>query len=584
MNTREVDTVRRQVLLGSGALGLALTVAPERALAHAASTVTPETTRWDHDVDVVIAGSGIGGSTAAVVAHENGDSTLVLERSTLFGGTSAKTAAVVWIPNNFVLRERGIDDRKDDCLRYMARFSYPQYFNPDDSHFGVSPRAYALMEAFYDNASAAIDFMREKKVLDVAEWRMFALDHPATDYLDRVPENLVPQGRALGIRREDGSLGVGVDMMAQMKRALDARDVPILLGHRALRLLQDHGGRVVGVEAEHRGATIRCRGRKGVIFATGGYAHNSELIATHQRARPYGACALTTSEGDFSLIANAVGARMGNMSAGWRTQVLLEDALRSYAIGLGVFLPPGDSSFQVNKYGRRVVNEACNYDDRADIHAVYDPAKCEFPNQVLIWIYDQRTAEAYAGRFPLPERPADAPYVIVGDNFEELTARVQERLVALKSHTGGLELDPGFTAALYETRARFNRFAQQGRDEDFGRGDTRYDTEWKRAWMPQRTDTRWPVNEGPNVTLFPMSETGPYYAILLAAGLLDTCGGPEVDAQARVVNAEGEPIPGLYAAGNCIASPSGEAYWGGGCPLALSLTYAYIAAKAAHGG
>jgi len=579
MSKRGIDTKRRKMLLGCGAMGVA---AGAKALDTGTSTAAADGGQWDHEADVVVAGTGIGGSTAAIVAHEHGDEVLMLEKSTLYGGTSAKTAAVLWIPNNFVLRERGIEDRREDCLKYMARFSYPQYFDPADPRYGIDERAYALMEAFYDNAAKAIDFMRERRVLDVAEWRMFALDHPATDYLDRVSENLVPQGRALGIRREDGTLGIGVDMMAQMKRALEARSIPVLLGHRTTRLVQDHGGRILGVESDHRGATVRCMARKAVIFATGGYAHNARLVATHQRARPYGACALTTSEGDFAALATEVGARIGNMSAAWRTQVLLEEALRSYALGLGVFLPPGDSSFQVNKYGRRVVDEACNYDDRADVHATYDPAKCEFPNQVLFWIYDQRTAEAYAGRHPLPDTPTGASYVIAGDSFEALTARIQERLAKLAPYTGGLRLDPTFTKNLHDTRERFNAFARSGRDEDFDRGGSRYDTEWKRAWMPQRADTKWPVNEGPNVTLFPISDTGPYYAILLAGGLLDTCGGPEVDARARVVNADGAPIPGLYAAGNCIASPSAEAYWGGGCPLALSMTYAYIAANAAH--
>lgn len=572
---------RREMLVGCGTIGVTAGVA---ALEVDPGRDARGVERWDHEADIVVAGTGIGGSTAAIAAHENGDQVVMLEKSTLYGGTSAKTAAVLWIPNNFVLRERGVEDRKEDCLEYMARFSYPQYFNPRDRHYGVGERAYALMEAFYDNAAKAIDFLREKQVLDVAEWRMFKLDHPATDYLDSVPENRVPQGRALGVRREDGTIGVGVDMMAQMKRAIEARDIPVLLGHRAVRLLRDDTGRVIGVESEHDGALVRCRARKAVIFATGGYAHNAGLIAQHQRARPYGACALTTSEGDFTALATAVGARIGNMSAGWRTQVLLEESLKSYAIGIGVFLPPGDSSFQVNKYGRRVVDEACNYDDRADIHSAYDPARCEFPNQVLFWIYDQRTAEAYAGAYPLPDEPAGASYVLVGDSFEALGERIRERLEGLAAHTGGLKLDASFVENLQQTKEAFNRYARSGHDEDFNRGSSRYDSEWKLAWMPQRPDTRWPPNDGPNVTLHPLSDEGPYYAILLAGGLLDTCGGPEVDAAARVVDAAGQPIPGLLAAGNCIASPSVEAYWGGGCPLALSLTYAYIAANAAHHG
>jgi predicted oxidoreductase len=66
-----------------------------------------------------------------------------------------------------------------------------------------------------------------------------------------------------------------------------------------------------------------------------------------------------------------------------------------------------------------------------------------------------------------------------------------------------------------------------------------------------------------NPCLAPFRPVGPYHCILLVPGVLDTKGGPRIDRDARAIGLDGSPIPGLYGAGNCIASPAGAGYWGG---------------------
>lgn len=567
---------RRQVLMGAGALTATLGAI---SLSSCKARVSG---KWDHEADIVVVGTGVGAATAALTAYENGDSVIMVEKAQFFGGTSSKSAGVLWIPNHFILRENGIDDKKEDCLEYLVRYSYPERFNPKGPTLGLDQHSYGLLEAFYDNASKAVDLLRNKGALKLAEWRMYHLDRSATDYLDNVPQNKVPTGRALGVVISDGSIGMGAHMMEQLKQAIDQRKVPILFGHRAIRLVLNDAGAVVGLETVMEGQVITLKARKAVIFATGGYVHNAQAVANYQRNQLYGSCAMPMATGDFINIASAAGARLGNISGAWRTQIVMEEALQDSKLASGVFFPPGDSMLQVNKYGVRAVNENRNYNDRTEVHSVYNPSRAEYPNRLLFMIYDQRTAEAFAGAYPLPGKPEEGKHVLKGNSLEQLSEKIQNRLQEITDRTGRFLLDSSFTTNLKATVTRFNQFARDGKDEDFHRGDAGYDTEWFQVFSPMRPDSNWPANDRPNITMHPLRDEGPFYAIILGAGALDTNGGPVIDNRGRVLNMEDKPIPGLYGAGNCIASPSREAYWGAGCTLGLSLTFGYIAANAAH--
>jgi hypothetical protein len=244
-------------------------------------------------------------------------------------------------------------------------------------------------------------------------------------------------------------------------------------------------------------------------------------------------------------------------NAAWK-QVALEHALRFPSFPNGVAAIPGDSSLMVNRYGERVVNEKLNYNQRAQVHFDWDAEEYQYRNQLLFMIYDARTGAAFAGSEPIPPVDGVHPEVISVDRLDAMGPAIDARLREFEERTLRFRLADDFGERLAETVSRFNRYSRKGVDPEFRRGETLHEGAFH---GPRRAG-----NDMPNPMMYPLSETGPYHAIILAAGTFGTRGGPEIDPHARVLHADGHAIPGLYGAGNCIASPAAGGYWGGRRP------------------
>jgi 3-oxosteroid 1-dehydrogenase len=195
---------------------------------------------------------------------------------------------------------------------------------------------------------------------------------------------------------------------------------------------------------------------------------------------------------------------------------------------------------------------------------------------VRIQVWDQRSQEHSAsdeyGRLIVPEGVDDS-HLIRGATLPELAAAISERLARYAPVTGGLAVSDDFTANLEASIARFNELAANGVDVDFGRGE-------RAVQQLFNGDVRDEPGRG-NPTMWPLSDTGPYYAALVTGGTLDTKGGPKTSVDAQVLDDMDRPIPGLYGVGNCVASASRRAYWAGGATIGPMIAFAYRAAQTA---
>ena len=532
---------------------------------------------WDETADIVIVGGGAAGCAAAITAHELGRTVLILEKGPVIGGTAAKSVGGIWVPANHSMQEAGIRDDREDCLRYMARLSFPEHYNPKAERFGAPAAPYALLETYFDNARRAVEQLEKQGALKLIAQRFNGNFMP--DYFAHLPENKAPNGRCLFVGDDAGNLANGAEMMRRFGKAIAERGIEVRKRTRATQLVLDDKGAVIGLVALGKDdKPIRLRARRGVIFTTGGFTHNPDLRRQFLKGPVFGGCAVPTNQGDFVNIAAAAGARLGNMQNAWWAQLPLEQALENPSVPTGIWCTPGDSMIQVNRKGLRFFDEKFVYNERTQAHFQWDPVSASYPNLLSFVIYDQRTADQFAGFPPIPPKGADASHVIEGASLNELARKIETRLEQIGDRTGGFSLGQGFGAGLAASVERFNRFAAAGKDPDFGRGDQPIDT-FFHFFGPGK-----PENPLPNPTMYPISSAGPYYAIILAAGTLDTNGGPVIDEKARVLDAHDKPIPGLFAAGNCSAGCAGPAYWAGGATLGPALTFGVIAAESAAAG
>ena len=451
----------------------------------------------DEQFDFVVVGSGGGSMSAALVMREAGKSVLVLEKTDLLGGSTAKSGGVMWIPNNRFNAAEGIEDSLEKAEEYLN--AVVEAYPGDAPGTSREKRRTYIVEA-----NAMIDFLMRKgipfekapkwpdyyddrpggmltrtvhaklfNVNELGEWkhklrpnsfpyplpifdgvmlplikrswtaRRLAVTMTLRNWLGKLTgKKWVTAGAALQGRMLQAALNAGVEFRtgAEVKEIVVANDA------------------VTGVVIEKGGKQWQISARLGVLLNAGGFSHNQEMRDQYiPHTRKEWTHAAEGDTGDMHRELMRIGAAMGQMEEMVGNQMFMSPTGGPVGAQMQLAKP---HAFMVDQTGTRYMNEGGSYmlfcQSMLERHKTV-PA-------VPSWVIMDSQFKRYhmmADSMPGSNKPAEwfsSGFLKTAPTIEELA--------------GEIDVDP---ATLKATTERFNTFARNGKDEDFGRGDREYD-------------------------------------------------------------------------------------------------------------
>ncbi len=537
---------------------------------------------WDMETDLLCVGSGAGGMAAAIVAAEQGARALVVEKDNVVGGVTGLSSGQCWLGGSHLEEAAGLDDSREETLRYLEHLS--------QGH--AEPH---LREVFVDKGREVIEYLTEtiglrlQVVRDLPDYYYPAVEGSRAEgrYLEIEPFpagelgdwaarcmvtpygegyayvtsnefNAMKMGRgepvwdclARHLERDERCAGAGL-MAAMVKAALD-RGVEILTESPATRLIHENG-KVTGAIVATPEGEKRVKAR-GVVLATSGYDWNRKMVSSFEALPESGTMCPPTVEGDHLVMAAELGAIPLPSRAPAQTPVFIGYKVPGETVyghtSFRMWLPGHPHSMIVNRSGSRFCDDSF-YPDVATKVGRFDGQEDGMVNWPAWLVFDENFREKYGILPAFPGEPVPEGMATTAGSIEELA-----RLT-------GIDAD-----GLAATVARFNGFCATGIDEDFGRGTV----PWGRLMTG---DPRM----GENQNLGPL-EKPPYYAVRLERVVMGVpTAGLEVDDKARVINVQGEPIPGLFAAGNAATWRDIGGGYNSGIANTRGLVQGYLAAR-----
>ena len=560
--------------------------------------------QFDEIFDVLVVGSGCGGLTAALTADiANPAKILIIEKSHLIGGTSATSGGVIWIPDNHLGKEKGAQDSISEAKEYLKATIPADEFNEPliDTYLDQGPKMVRFMEENTDVRYTSLehypDYFQDAPGVKLGNRALEPLPVSA-DILGDDVDNLHPSGPQTilfgryGVnfeeshafttqspgwlrlflkiffkywldipwrikRKRSRRLAFGAASVTRLISSVKKRNIPIWRSTELKEYIFKNN-RVVGAVVKKDGQMIRIKATRGIIVASGGFGQNQSMREEYL-PKPTNAdwgCEPKTNTGDPIKAAEAIGAQLKFMDKAWWVTTLKapdEDFPRLSEVEKSM---PGN--YTVNKSGKRFSNESQNY-----LTFMLEVLKKQEEGESFTPMYMIFDAE-HRKNYPVgPLMPGkffpDSLVKFVhknwfNDNFITRASSIEE----LAKKTG---INPD---GLIDTINKVNEYSKTGKDLDFQRGDNERD--------------RFSGDQSLTNPCLGSVTQAPFYAMRIDPGEFATCGGMVINNHGQVINKNNDPIPGLYASGNCTPALL-TTYPGPGATIGPAMTFGFIAGK-----
>lgn len=550
----------------------------------------------ERECDVLVVGAGAGGMATAITAAKLGLKVTIIEKAPVFGGTTAFSGGVLWIPGNprdpstreaartYMKSETGnfydeeavelYLDQAPKMLDFFERETavafvptlYPDYH--PDAPGGVEVGRSVLAAPFNASALGAnlkrlrpplktITFMGMMFNSSNADIKHFFNATKSARSFVYVAKRLAAHFVELARYGRGVNVTSGNALAARLAKSCFDLGIGIHTGTPALRLIHGAEG-VTGVEVATPQGPVTLTARKGVVLAAGGFARDlTRIRAAYPHLRQGGEHLSPVPEdntGDGITLGQGVGARFETRLPATSAWIPVSQV----PVGGGKVAPfphlidrykPGIIAVLAN--GKRFTNESNSYHDVGEAMI----AACAGQAETACWLIADRDAlRKYGLGFV---KPAPMP---IGRFLRNGYLKSGRTLGDLARACG---IDP---SAFESTVSRFNAGAERGEDPEFHRGSTAFN---RYLADPEHK---------PNPCVAPIRQ-GPFYAVKMVMGDLGTFDGLECTPKGQVLDVSGQPIPGLYAVGNDRASVMGGNYPGAGITLGPAMTFGYVTAR-----